>query len=160
MLKFFNYDIVFSEIPNEVTLAINISGCPNHCAGCHSPWLWKDEGELLSESALMSLIHEYGDSITCICFMGGDADSKEIERLALYVHSLSHDISVGWYSGRSEIPSGLNISFFQYIKLGGYREDLGGLQSKRTNQRLYKIGKNNEMEDITYYFWGKTIKSE
>ena len=30
MLKYANYDIVFQEVPDEVTLAINISNCPNH----------------------------------------------------------------------------------------------------------------------------------
>ena len=35
MLKYVNTGIVFQEIPDEVTLAINISGCPCHCPGCH-----------------------------------------------------------------------------------------------------------------------------
>ena len=28
MLKYANFDIVFQEVPDEVTLAINISNCP------------------------------------------------------------------------------------------------------------------------------------
>ena len=36
MLKYANFDIVFQEVPEEVTLAINISNCPNQCPGCHS----------------------------------------------------------------------------------------------------------------------------
>ena len=28
MLKYVNHDIVFQEFPDEVTLAINLSGCP------------------------------------------------------------------------------------------------------------------------------------
>ena len=47
MLKFYNYDIVCQEIPDEVTLAINITGCPIHCPGCHSTWLWEDCGDVL-----------------------------------------------------------------------------------------------------------------
>ena len=39
MLKYAGYDIVFQEIPDEVTLALNLSGCPNGCPGCHSPHL-------------------------------------------------------------------------------------------------------------------------
>ena len=36
MLKYVNTAVVFQEIPDEVTLAINISGCPCRCPGCHS----------------------------------------------------------------------------------------------------------------------------
>ena len=36
MLKYVNHDIVFQEFPDEVTLAINLSCCPNGCTGCHS----------------------------------------------------------------------------------------------------------------------------
>lgn len=39
MLKYVDTAIVFSEIPDEVTLAINISGCPNKCKNCHSQYL-------------------------------------------------------------------------------------------------------------------------
>lgn len=44
MLKYESYFVVFQEVPNEVTLGINVSGCPYKCKGCHSPFLWKDEG--------------------------------------------------------------------------------------------------------------------
>ena len=49
MLKYTNTDIVFQEIPDEVTLAVNLSGCPCHCPGCHSQYLWGDEGEPLTD---------------------------------------------------------------------------------------------------------------
>mgnify|MGYP007008579906 CR=1 FL=1 len=31
MLNYLNTGIVFQEIPDEVTLSINITGCPCHC---------------------------------------------------------------------------------------------------------------------------------
>ena len=49
MLKYVNYDIVFQEFPDEVTLAINLSLCPNGCPGCHSAYLKEDIGEELTE---------------------------------------------------------------------------------------------------------------
>ena len=58
MLKYANYDIVFQEVPDEVTLAINISNCPNQCVGCHSKYLWRDEGYALDKDALDKLIEE------------------------------------------------------------------------------------------------------
>lgn len=153
MLKFVNYDIVFSEIPDEVTLAVNISGCPNHCKGCHSPWLWKDSGDILDEVAVCTLLHKYGDTITCFCLMGGDNDPKEVERIARFVHFKSKSIKVGWYSGKSDVPSTVDMGVFQYVKVGGYKEECGSLRSPATNQRLYRIDVDHRKEDITYRFW-------
>ena len=155
MLKFYNYDIVFQEIPDEVTLAINISNCPNHCKSCHSPWLWEDKGNDLSEETLSSLLKKYYHDITCVCFMGGDNNPSEVQHLATYLHKQQiTPVKVGWYSGKPTLPTGIDKELFHYIKMGPYIEKLGGLKSKDTNQRLYKIEGNN-INDITYRFWEK-----
>ena len=67
MLKYVNTDIVFQEIPDEVTLAINISNCPRRCPGCHSKYLWDDIGEPLTMHAIDGFVKRYGRDITCIC---------------------------------------------------------------------------------------------
>ena len=85
MLKYAGYDIVFQEIPDEVTLALNLSGCPNGCPGCHSPHLQRDEGEALTPGALERLLERYGREITCVCFMGGDAAPGEVAALARHI---------------------------------------------------------------------------
>lgn len=152
MLRYSDYDIVFQEIPDEVTLAINLSNCPNRCKGCHSPYLMDDVGDALTEESLAALLQKYGRAVTCVCFMGGDAEPFEVERLAKYISRQSIvPVKVGWYSGKSELPAGLDIRYFQYIKLGSYREELGGLKSEHTNQRLYHL-ENGKMNDITYRF--------
>lgn len=152
MLRYSDYDIVFQEIPDEVTLAINISNCPNRCKGCHSPYLMDDVGDALTEESLAALLQKYGSAVTCICFMGGDAEPFEVERLAKYISRQSIvPVKVGWYSGKPELPSGLDTIYFQYIKLGPYREELGGLKSEHTNQRLYHL-ESGKMNDITYRF--------
>lgn len=151
MLKFVNYDIVFQEIPNETTLAIFLSNCPNRCRGCHSPHLRDNIGQELTREVLDELLRKYGFSATCICFMGGDATPLDIEYLAKYlaVQPIA-PIKVAWYSGRDKLPNGFDISFFDYIKLGSYKEELGALTSEKTNQRLYRIVEGREMIDITY----------
>ena len=139
MLKCYSYDIVCQEIPDEISLAVNISGCPNRCPGCHSPWLWSDEGEEMTDGMLSDLIGQYGAAITCVCFMGGDADPEEIERMARHVRREYPHLKTGWYSGREELPHGFDRDVLDYLKLGPYIEELGGLKSPATNQRLYRL---------------------
>lgn len=173
MLKYVNYDIVFQEIPDEVTLAVNLSGCPVGCPGCHSSFLKGDVGDELSAAVLDRLLEKYGRDITCLCFMGGDGAPQEVAALAAYLQEkTSGCLKTGWYSGRQELPEGFDPSVFDYVKLGPYVEEKGGLRSPATNQRLYKIvagsgaGKTGEgiavkngqeifLQDITSVFWEK-----
>lgn len=154
MLKFHNYDIVFAEIPDEVSLAINITNCPNACKNCHSLWLWKDEGEALNEESLSFILGEYLSSITCVTFMGGDREPKEIDSLAKFVKE-KFNKKVAWYSGKDEISDEINLKNFDYIKIGSYKEELGALKHRTTNQKLYKLKDGEIIEDITYRFWKK-----
>ncbi|MDH6356526.1 anaerobic ribonucleoside-triphosphate reductase activating protein [Parabacteroides sp. PF5-9] len=152
MLRFTSYDIVFQEIPNEVTLAINLSNCPNRCKGCHSAHLMRDTGEILNRDSLDELFGKYKNAITCICFMGGDAAPHEVESLSVYLRKQSEGkIKTGWYSGKKELPEGCSLNNFNYIKLGPYIERLGGLDSPHTNQRFYRI-EENRMIDMTSCF--------
>ena len=153
MLKFFNYDIVFQEIPDEVTLAVNITNCPNRCPGCHSQFLWADIGEVLNEEAVQVIIGEYGDAITCFSFMGGDNDPQEVERLALWIKHHYPQYKIAWYTGKEEIDERVHPQSFDYIKIGPYIEACGGLKSQSTNQRLLRILSDGTSEDTTYRFW-------
>lgn len=149
MLKCYSYDIVCQEIPDEISLAVNISGCPNRCPGCHSPWLWEDEGKGMSIELLSSLISRYSAAITCFCFMGGDADPGEIQRLAFWLKSEYPHLKTAWYSGREVIPDWFDIRCLDYIKLGPYIETLGGLKSPTTNQALYRVLPDGKLEKCT-----------
>lgn len=152
MLKYYNYDIVFQEIPDEVTLAVNITNCPNRCNGCHSPHLQEDIGEELNEARIIALIDKYSSAITCFCFMGGDAEPLEINRLASFVQVQYPEQKTAWYSGRARLPDGFDVKSFHYIKLGSYNEKLGSLKSETSNQQLFKIQQDGEMKDISGLF--------
>lgn len=154
MLKFADYDIVFQEVPGEVTLALNISNCPNNCPGCHSAYLMNDVGMPLTEAALDDLFSKYGKSITCVCFMGGDRESQEIQKLALYVKQHTK-CKTAWYSGRDQLPMNFSVQCFDFLKLGPYKEEFGGLDSLSTNQHFYRVSTDGSLEDWTYKFQKK-----
>lgn len=152
MLKYVNYDIVFQEFPDEVTLAINLSLCPNGCPGCHSAYLKDDIGEELTEERLFALLDDVEGEVTCVGLMGGDNDPAAVGRLARAVKQKYGDrLKTGWYSGRDEWPT--DRAAFNYVKLGPYRAEQGPLKSPTTNQRLYRQSADGTFEDITKRFW-------
>lgn len=155
MLKYVNTGIVFQEIPDEVALSINLSRCPCHCPGCHSQYLAEDIGEPLTPDVLDRFVEEYGKDITCFAFMGGDAEPEYVDELARYMHTAHPQFKVAWYSGRTVISRNVDCNDFDYIKIGPYIAHLGPLNSKTTNQRLYKRVGDNQLEDITARFWKK-----
>lgn len=155
MLKFVNTGVVFQEIPDETTLSVNISRCPCHCPGCHSSYLAEDIGEPLDEAAIDSFVSEFGADITCIAFMGGDAEPETIDSLAQYIRKRHPRYRVAWYSGRIRISPRISRQHFDYIKIGPYIAHLGSLTKPTTNQRLYKVVPDGELTDITARFWKK-----
>lgn len=152
MLKYTNYQLTFSEIPEEVTLCINLSNCPIHCKDCHSKFLWGDNGTELTEDMIdLMLESKNADLCTCVCFMGGDNDHEALFKIAKYVKERKPEMKTGWYSGLEEADK-RGLEFFDYIKTGGYDAEKGSLKFETTNQRLYKIV-DKEMIDITNKFW-------
>ena len=137
MLKYVNTMVTFSEVPDEISLCINITGCKIGCKNCHSSYLAEDIGEKLTLDKIYKLI-DNNEGITCICFMGGDSSPKEIDMFARCIKDL-YDIKVAWYSGRQELAKEINLKWFDFLKLGPYIEELGPLNSKTTNQRFYKV---------------------
>ena len=158
-MKYCETEIVFREFPNEVTLAINISGCPHRCKGCHSPHLQTDCGEELNEDSLMKLIEPKKNLITCIGIMGGDADIYALCDLVIWLKTNYPKLKIGWYSGyeslkpfwkERETMAWLD-NCLDYVKLGPYVEELGPLDCKTTNQRFYKKTGNGTWEEIKFY---------
>lgn len=153
MLKYIDTKIVFSEIPDEITLAINISNCPCHCVGCHSAYLAEDIGNELNTDSLDELVKDRV-GVSCVSFMGGDSNPEEVRKLAEYIKE-HYNLRVAWYSGRENIF--INLDNFDYVKLGPYKEECGPLNKETTNQVFYKVvhmsSGENRLFDITYRFW-------
>ena len=156
MLKYVGYDIVFQEIPDETTLAINLSLCPNRCKGCHSPYLWEDRGDELTAEALDRMVSGFVGEVTCVCFMGGDNAPQEVAALARHVRQSWHgQFLTAWYSGKPDFPEGFDRRAFNFVKLGPYIPEKGPLNKPTTNQRLYRIMPDGTNKDITDRFWRK-----
>ena len=156
MLKYVDAKVVFAEIPDEVTLAINISGCPIRCPDCHSKYLWEDVGESLNRDSLHSLI-EKNKGISCLAFMGGDANIAYLQTLIYWVRTRHPELKIAWYSGREEPLKRSDVKYLDYIKMGPFIKERGPLNDRNTNQRLYKVHHLDEgkvrIEDITSKFW-------
>ena len=160
MLKYVNTKVTFAEVPNEISLCINISNCPCACKGCHSSYLAEDIGEELNNLSLKELISN-NKGITCVSFMGGDSSPLDINNLAKLIKEVFPKLKVAWYSGRQELSKDIDLENFDFVKLGPYIEELGPLNNKTTNQKFYIVeklycGNDNykyDLKDITYRFW-------
>lgn len=159
-IKYVDTAVTFSEIPDEISLCINISNCPHRCGNCHSSYLQKDVGNELTPEVLDKLI-DNNKGITCVCFMGEGGRLFDIAYLSSLVH-LKHNLKTAWYTGLDfhldnmakcvERPIACE---FDYVKTGPYIESLGPLNKKTTNQRMYKRISEHpvQFEDITNRFW-------
>ena len=142
-LKYINYAIVFQEVPDEITLAINISGCRYRCDGCHSKYLWEYTGRYLLDD-LEELISK-NEYITCVCFMGGDQNMRELQQ-ALSICRL-HSLKTCLYTGNEDVNNFVSLfPYLNWIKTGRYDKNKlsdkhmeHGVKLASANQHLYHI---------------------
>ena len=138
--------ITTQDVLDEISLAISLSGCPLHCKGCHSSFTWDPKfGEILTDEKMENLILK-NKYISCILFYGGE---WQIERLLELIQiAKKHDLKVCLYTGlmleevKLTKPQLLNV--LDYIKVGRWIEEKGGLNKKTTNQRFYKIDRDDK----------------
>ena len=82
----------------------------------------------------------------------GDLSKRSKEELLHYAKLIKDmGLKVCLYSGR-DVGVEEWMYAFDYIKTGSYKEELGALDKRSTNQRLYHVV-NNTVEDITEGFW-------
>ena len=151
MLKYVDVKEVFAEIPDEITLAISISGCPIRCKGCHSLYLWDDVGKELTTETLSELLTGHF-GVTSVCFMGGDQEPEEVNRLARWGKEHTK-VRTAWYSGRRDVAQQVELCNLDYVKTGPYDAACGPLNQRTTNQRLFRIEEGVRLVDITHRFW-------
>ena len=158
--------VVMEEIPDKVTLAVDISNCTGLCEGCHSPFLRTDIGlELTPERVESMLADNFG--VNCFLFLGEGNDHQALMSLASYIRLSHPSLALAIYSGREKVEDEV-FQAFDYVKVGSYRPSCGPLNNPSTNQRLYHVMHKSAcltasgdssyvLEDITSRFWHKGI---
>jgi len=147
-MRYKDINVVLQEIPNEITLCFTITGCNVRCDGCHSPYLWKEgTGEKLSDSFLTENLNRYKNTVSCVLFMGGEWNEDLLDKLKI---CKKHGFKTALYTGLTieEISDDI-VNELDYIKVGKWIKELGGLDKKETNQRLINLT-NNEI--MNHYF--------
>ena len=151
--------VVLEEIPDRVSLAVEISNCRGNCVGCHSPFLKKDIGEELTPALIDSLIAD-NFGVDCFLFLGEGNDAAALLALAAHIRAAHPSLALALYSGREEVEPEI-WDAFDYVKVGPYSAECGPLNERSTNQRLYHVrheaGMPASAEDITHRFWHKGI---
>ncbi len=148
-LKYVSTCVALQEVPDEISLIINVSGCPHKCEGCHSQYLWEYKGNYLIDD-LEQILDERGQYISCVCLMGGDYNIMELNQALDFIETRGYKTCV--YLGCNYIPPKLHT--VNYLKIGSYKKNLGGLDKLTTNQRFYK-NIDGQYVDITYVFQTK-----
>lgn len=154
MLRFTAEQIVWQEVPGEVSLAFLCSGCPLRCKGCHSADSWKEGlGAELTADYLKGRLKRYRGLITCVLFMGGEWLPDALRRMLEVVREAG--LKSCLYTGleREELSDGL-LPYLTFLKTGRWLPELGGLNSPATNQRFIRIHTD---ENLTHLFRGETI---
>ena len=138
MLYYSYPQIVLQEVPDEISLALSISGCSLNCKGCHSKETFsKTFGNPLTEDELNSLIKKH-KHISCVLFYGGEWESDYLLKLLKIVNKKS--LKTCLYTGEELFSiAPFILQELDYIKTGPYIESLGGLGSETTNQKFYKL---------------------
>lgn len=145
-----NIDVVFQEVPGEISIAISVAGCPLRCHGCHSPELWTERGGTeLSQKAFQEILDRYKGMATCVLFLGGEwREDSLVSHLKL---AKENDYLTCLYTGENSVSDSIKENL-DFLKTGKWIESNGGLESKETNQ-VYINCKTSE--NLNKLFWSK-----
>jgi anaerobic ribonucleoside-triphosphate reductase activating protein len=136
-MRYYQKDIVFQEVPGEISLCYFVCGCPLRCVGCHSPFTWNEKtGTELTMDDFVQTLERYRGALSCVLFMGGEWHESE---LAEYLHvARKMGLKTCLYTGLEDASLLLKRNL-TYLKTGPWMESLGGLDSSKTNQRFIQL---------------------
>lgn len=138
-MRYVSHQVVFQEIPEEISLSFLVSGCGLRCPGCHSSDSWQGErGIVLDEIEIKQQLDQFDGYISNVLFMGGEWEPDTFLKLAEIIKKYGKKVSL--YTGQelANLPQSI-LDVLDFVKTGPYISNLGGLNSKTTNQRLYDL---------------------
>ncbi|NOY47724.1 MAG: anaerobic ribonucleoside-triphosphate reductase activating protein [Chlorobi bacterium] len=139
----YDFQVVLQEVPGEVSLCFSISGCPLQCKGCHSPFLWKEgSGTILSKERFENILNQYSNLATCVLFMGGEWHQRELESFLKLANNKAYKTCL--YTGEKQVSKTI-LNQLTWIKTGKWKQHLGGLNSKTTNQKFIDVKTNKTL---------------
>lgn len=79
MMHLSDTQVIFQEVPGEISICFSIVGCSLACKGCHSPFLWKEKnGTLLTNAIYLQTLKKYQNLASCVLFMGGEWHQEDL----------------------------------------------------------------------------------
>lgn len=142
--------IVFQELPEHISLAYTIYGCPLACEGCHSEDTWdKRQGHALSDQSFTEDLITYQGLINAVVFFGGEWHPLALQ--AKLKIAQAHGLKTCLYTGLDSV-SRLLKPHLDFVKTGRWIPELGGLDATTTNQKFLKLEHGEVVEDLTHCF--------
>jgi len=142
-MYYYDFQVVLQEVPGEISLCFSISGCKLHCEGCHSPFLWKEgNGNLLTLKTFTSLLKQYKNLATCVLFMGGEWHENEL--INMLQKAKDYNLKTCLYTGEEVISEEIK-KHLNFLKTGRWKQELGGLENSKTNQKFIHVKTNQKL---------------
>ena len=140
-------EVVFQEVPGEISICFTITGCELFCKGCHSPNLWKKgSGQKLTDELYVKILEKYKEFATCVLFMGGEWYEEELCKKLKTAKEKGYKTCL--YTGLTNISSSKIKNLLTWLKTGAWVQKLGGLESKTTNQQFIEVNTNNILNHL------------
>lgn len=142
-------NIVFQEVPNEISISFSIAGCKVGCVGCHSAELWYIKGGYtVTEQLYRDTLTRYQGLATNVLFLGGEWEKDTLIKY-LEIARNEYGMKTCLYTGECDVSVDIKENL-TYLKTGKWLASLGGLESKTTNQRFVEVETNKNLNEL---FW-------
>jgi anaerobic ribonucleoside-triphosphate reductase activating protein len=141
-----DFQVVFQEVPGEISLCFSISGCSLKCSGCHSPLLWKTKtGNKLTRNIFCQIIKRYKGIASCVVFMGGEWHQEKLVKMLKLAKAEGYKTCL--YTGEEDVNSKI-LEQLDWIKTGSWEISLGGLDCIDTNQKFKEVKTNKILNHL------------
>ncbi|WP_067144920.1 anaerobic ribonucleoside-triphosphate reductase activating protein [Pseudotamlana agarivorans] len=145
-MYYYNMQIALQEVPGQISICFSICGCQLKCQGCHSPFLWKEKnGEKLTQNIYLDILNRYKGLASCVLFMGGEWHAQKLSKYLNIAQKQGYKTCL--YTGETTVPKHI-LDELTWLKTGKWIPELGGLDSKKTNQKFIEVQSNKVLNHL------------